>query len=235
MSPRLGLILLLLAAPAAAQTVRVDVTPGHATNTIRPALALGAGIDRIGPEMANVIYEPEAVKEVLSAGYGTVSYRLNTELHVEDWHWNPKGTWSGKDRGYFVGDATPGEPIRASHGYRLPRRGFTRNEGTENNGFSRLTDGDLATFWKSNPYLEQLHWRGCPRAQWIVIDLEKLEAVNAIRIDWDKSSRAATRCSTGRARTPSSTRTRGSGATSRRARSWPTTRDRARRCWPSSR
>src|SRR5512138_1885486 len=98
----------LLSAPAAAQTIRVDVTPGHATNTIRPALALGAGIDRIGPEMAKVIYEPDTVKEVLSAGYGTVSYRLNTELHVQDWHWNPKGTWSGKDRGYFVGDANPG-------------------------------------------------------------------------------------------------------------------------------
>jgi hypothetical protein len=185
MSPRLSLIALFFAAPALAQTVRVDATPGHATNSIRPALALGAGIDRIGPDMAKVIYEPEAVKEVLSAGYGTVSYRLNTELHVQDWHWNPRGTWSGKDQGYFVGDANPGEPIRASHGYILPRRGFTRNEGTESNGFSRLTDGNLETFWKSHPYLEQ-PFTGEParEPQWIVIDLEKVEAVNALRVAW---------------------------------------------------
>jgi hypothetical protein len=179
-------VLVVLAAPAAAQTVRVDVTPGHATNTFRPALALGAGIDRIGPEMATVIYQPAAVKEVLSAGWGAVSYRLNTELHVEDWHWNPKGTWSEPNgRGYFVGDAALGEPIRASHGYILPRRGFTRNEGTESSGFSRLTDGDPKTFWKSNPYLEPAFTGEVAREpQWIVIDLEKVEAVNALRVDW---------------------------------------------------
>src|SRR4051795_12502779 len=65
MFPRIILIL-ALSSPAAAQTVRVDVTPGHATNTFKPALALGAGIDRIGPEMARVIYQPATVKEVLS-------------------------------------------------------------------------------------------------------------------------------------------------------------------------
>jgi hypothetical protein len=185
MSPRLGLIAVLLSAPAAAQTIRVDVTPGHATNTFRPATALGAGIDRIGPEMARAVYEPAVVKEVLSAGWGAVSYRLNTELHVQDWHWNPRGTWTGNGRGYFVGDANLGEPIRASHGYILPRRGFTRNEGTETTGFSRLTDGDRGTFWKSNPYLEQAFTGERAREpQWIVIDLEKTEPVNAIRIAW---------------------------------------------------
>lgn len=181
---RVALVLLILSAPAAAESVRVDVTPGHATNSFRPALALGAGIDRLGPEMARVIYEPAPVKEVLSAGWGTVSYRLNTELHVEDWHWNPRGAWSDKGRGYFVGDANPGEPITASYGYTLPRRGFTRNEGTENSGFSRLTDGNPQSFWKSNPYLER-HFTGeAGEPQWIVIDLEKEAEVNALRVVW---------------------------------------------------
>ncbi|MEA2696879.1 MAG: hypothetical protein QOI66_1150, partial [Myxococcales bacterium] len=32
---------------AGADTIRVDVTPSHATNQFRPAYALGAGIDRM--------------------------------------------------------------------------------------------------------------------------------------------------------------------------------------------
>jgi hypothetical protein len=180
-------IAFLASGGARADSVRVDVAPAHATNSFRPTRALGAGIDRISPQMAAAVYEPAAVKEVLSAGWGTVSYRLNTELHVEDWHWNPKGTWSEKgERGYFSADAALGEPIVASHGYQLPRRGFTRNEGTENEGFSRLTDGDLGAIWKSNPYLERAFTGEAvdPAPQWIVIELDKPDAVDAIRIAW---------------------------------------------------
>ena len=91
---------------------------------------------------------------------------------------------SGK--GYFTGSATPTETIRYSYGYALPRRGFTRNDGTDNVGFSRLTDGDLNTFWKSNPYLTQ-RFTGESDAlhpQWVVMDLAQVQQVNSIRIAW---------------------------------------------------
>ena len=45
---------------------------------------------------------------------------------------------------------------------------------------------DLKTFWKSNPYLER-HFTGESTEeapQFIVIDLEKTEEVNALRIAW---------------------------------------------------
>ena len=72
---------------------------------------------------------------------------------MEAWHWNPEGTWSDPaGKGYFTGSTSPADMIRHSYGYPLPHRGFTRNEGTETNGFSRMTDGDLNTYWKSNPY-----------------------------------------------------------------------------------
>jgi hypothetical protein len=72
-----------------------------------------------------------------------------------------------------------------SYGYPLPHRGNTRNGGASH-GYSRLTDGDAATFWKSNPYLaakftgesDALH------PQWIVIDFGTPQPVDAIRIAW---------------------------------------------------
>jgi hypothetical protein len=117
-----------------------------------------------------------------------ISYRQNTDLFVQAWHWNPRGKWSDPSgKGYFVGDATPTrESIRHSYGYSLPHRGFTRNGGTEFDGFSRLDDGDVNTYWKSNPYLTK-RFTGdgdSSHPQWVVINLEKPEQVNAIRIAW---------------------------------------------------
>jgi hypothetical protein len=94
-------------------------------------------------------------------------------------------------KGYFTGSAAPTETIRYSYGYSLPRRGFTRNDGTDNVGFSRLTDGDEKTFWKSNPYLAQpftgesdeLH------PQWVVMDLAQVQEVNSVRIAWGDALR----------------------------------------------
>src|SRR5579864_7654658 len=171
-----------------AQTIVVDSTPSHVVNKFSPIYALGSTVDRVPSNATDVFFRPDQIRKVLSAGWGVISYRQNTDLFVQAWHWNPKGTWSDPSgKGYFVGDATPNtEMIRHSYGYSLPHRGFTRNNGTEFDGFSRLNDGDLQTYWKSNPYLtsaftgedDALH------PQWVVINLEKKQNVNAIRIAW---------------------------------------------------
>jgi hypothetical protein len=149
----LGFLLLGSLTGARGETIRIDSTPGHETNTFVPDRTLGAGIDRIPRAATDKLFTEPVIRKVLSAGWQTVSYRQNTELHVEAWHWNPQGTWSDPGgRGYFTGSSTPTESIRHSFGYFLPHRGFTRNDGSES-GYSRLTDGDLGTWWKSNPYL----------------------------------------------------------------------------------
>jgi hypothetical protein len=182
--------ILLLAPPAFAQTVHVDATPSRSTNTIRPTEALGASIDRLPYGAADKLYVPDTIKQVLSAGWQTITYRQNTELHMEAWHWNPNGTWSDPTnggQGYFVGNAIPGpEPIRHSYGYPLPHRGVTRDDGTDTVGYSRLTDGDLNTYWKSNPYLAEPYTGESDslHPQWVIVDLAKPREISAIRIDW---------------------------------------------------
>ena len=171
------------------QTIRVDATPGHAAKTFSPTETLGAGIDRLNSAATDKLFTEPVMKAVLSAGWQTVSYRQNTELHIEAWHWNPQGTWSdASGKGYFTGNATPGEPIRHSYGYFLPHRGFTRNDGAEANGYSQMTDGAPNTYWKSNPYLTK-PFTGEDDAnypQWVVLDLASSHAVNAIRIAWSE-------------------------------------------------
>ena len=184
----LGVTLLLPGAHGVADTIRVDAAPEHLTNSIRPAEALGAGVDRLPYGAADKLFTTDTLTRVLSAGWQTVTYRQNTELHAEAWHWNPRGSWSGPgERGYFVGEASPGaEPIIHSYGYPLPRRGVTRDDGTDTIGYSRLTDGDTRTFWKSNPYLTQAFTGEDDgvHPQWVIIDLATRQKLNAIRIDW---------------------------------------------------
>ena len=170
------------------QTITVDATPSHVLNTFSPLRALGSTVDRVPSNATDVFFRPDQIQKVLSAGWGVISYRQNTDLFVQAWHWNPKGRWSDPaGKGYFTGDSMPtSEMIRHSFGYSLPHRGFTRNGGTEFDGYSRLDDGDPESYWKSNPYLakdftgedDSLH------PQWVVIALDKKEDVNAIRIHW---------------------------------------------------
>jgi hypothetical protein len=173
---------------ATAQSVTVDATPGHVVNRFSPLYALGSTVDRVPSNATDVFFRPDQIQKVLAAGWGVVSYRQNTDLFVQAWHWNPKGTWSDPaGQGYFTGDATPtSDMIRHSYGYSLPHRGFTRNGGTEFDGYSRLDDGNAESYWKSNPYLshdftgedDSLH------PQWVVIALDHKESVNGMRIRW---------------------------------------------------
>ena len=186
-----------------AQKVIVDATPSHIVNEFSPIRALGAGVDRLragegAPELDRRNITKEEVeqntdklltdpilKATLGAGWQPVTYRQNTELQIEAWHWNPSGSWSDfqKHAGYFTGSAEPTVPIHHSWAYPLPHRGDTVGDG---DGWSRLTDGDTATYWKSNPYLtssftgedDGLH------PQWILIDLGKKVDVDTIRIAW---------------------------------------------------
>ena len=173
--------------PSRAQTVRVDATPSHSVNSFSPLRALGSTVDRIPSNATDTFFRPDQIKQILQAGWGAISYRQNTDLFVQAWHWNPKGKWSDPSgKGYFVGDSTPTEMIRHSYGYSLPHRGFTRNGGTEFDGYSRLDDGDLNTYWKSNPYLTQsfTHEQDSLHPQWVVVDLGSKQQINAIRISW---------------------------------------------------
>lgn len=178
---------LMAGVACSAQVVRVDIAPEDAVNHIVPDVALGGGVDRISVEAIDKTMTPEVLQQTAPTGWGPITYRQNTELSIEAWHWTEKGTWSdARGRGYFTGSAELAGPIKYSFGYGLPRRGTTRNDGTGDSGYSVLTDGDLHTFWKSNPYLSK-RYTGEDDAlhpQWIVIDLKQKENVNALRIAW---------------------------------------------------
>ena len=165
------------------QNIVVDTTPSHAVSSFSPFRSLGAGIDRLRGGVTDKVMTPEFIRKIHAAGWQTVSYRQNTELFAEAWHWNPKGQWSnaGAKEGYFVGDAIPTEMIRHSWAAPLPHRGFTEGDG---NGYSRLTDGDLNTYWKSNPYLTNPFTGEEDHPQWVTLDLGSKVEINAIRIAW---------------------------------------------------
>jgi len=169
-----------------AQTVHVDISPDKAV-PFDPDLALGTSLDILPAKQFEKVFSPETIKESLSAGWGPISYRQNTELSIAAWHWNPNGSWSdpASKSGYFIGNPEPAGTLRASYGYPLPHRGNTRNGGASH-GYSRLSDGNSASYWKSNPYLaarfttesDSLH------PQWIVIDFGTPQPIDALQIAW---------------------------------------------------
>jgi len=182
----LTILAVLLGGAANGQTITVDISSKKVV-PFDPDKALGTSLDILPAKQFEKVFSPETIKAGLSAGWGPITYRQNTELSIGAWHWNPNGTWSDAEHksGYFVGSAEPKDELRMSYGYPLPHRGNTRNGGASH-GYSRLTDGDVSSYWKSNPYLtakftgesEESH------PQWVVIDFGTPQPVDAIRIAW---------------------------------------------------
>ena len=169
-----------------AQTIHVDVTTGKAIS-FDPDKAMGTSMDILVAKDLDAVYSDPVEKAALSAGWGPITYRQNTELTYNAWHWNPVGKWSDEKHknGYFVGDAEPKGFLRESYGYRLAHRGTTRSDSGQAE-YSRMTDGDPATYWKSNPYLTE-RFTGEPDSahpQWVVIEFPVLVDIDAIQIAW---------------------------------------------------
>lgn len=169
-----------------APEVTIDLSKGAIAEFL-PNEAFGAAVDGQKQGQIAAIYSPQNVEQMLRTGFNPVSYSLRTELGVEAWHWSEQGSWSEpqQKQGYWVSSDRADQDLRISHGYRLPRRGNTGDQAN-NDGYSRLTDGDEVSFWKSNPYLDQRYTgeNNDVHPQWVVIDLGSPQPVNAIRILW---------------------------------------------------
>jgi len=171
---------------AVAQTVHVDASRDKAI-AFDPDKSMGTAMDILPAKQFDAIFSDPVMKAGLSAGWGPITYRQNTELTYDAWHWNPTGKWSDEQHqsGYFVGSAEPTGFLRESYGYRLAHRGTTRSDSGQDE-YSRMTDGDAASYWKSNPYLTG-RFTGQPDSahpQWVVIDFAQAEQIDAIQITW---------------------------------------------------
>jgi NedA-like, galactose-binding domain len=160
-------------------TVRVDTS--HAINSFDPDRALGSSIDVLSHDGIDHVYTPHIIQESLSAGWGPLTYRNNTELRMAAWHWNENGTWSDPvhKSGYFTGSTELKEPLRYILAYALPHRGFSTSG-------DRPINAPNLSYWKSNPYLTG-HFTGESDAlhpQWVVVDLRAEKSVDAVRIAW---------------------------------------------------
>jgi hypothetical protein len=168
-------------AESAAGTVSVETAPSKVINAFDPDAALGSSIDVLSRMDIDRVYVPHIIEESLSAGWGPITYRNNTELRMAAWHWTENGAWSDAAHrsGYFTGSTELKEPTRYILAYALPHRGFATSG-------DRPIEGPNLTYWKSNPYLtskftgeaDALH------PQWVVVDLRAAKEVNAVRIAW---------------------------------------------------
>jgi len=150
---------------------------------------LGAGVDGMDEQSIEQAWARQHVASMKAPGFGPLAYRLRTELGSAAWHWNPSGTWSdpGQHQGYWLSaDKMPKVEPGVSYGYDLPRRGNTLDQGN-NAGYSRLTDGDLGTEWKSNPYLDPHFTKQSDETdpQWLMFSFrEHAVSADTLKITW---------------------------------------------------
>jgi hypothetical protein len=171
------------AAESPAEDVTIDLTAP--VSRFLPDQAFGAAIDGLTGGRVDKLFTPHNERAILTAGLRPVSYSLRTELAIEAWHWGEEGSWSDQRhrQGYWTSSDHPRRPVTSGWGYFLPRRGDTTDQANDN-GYSRLDDGDLASFWKSNPYLDPAYARAGDRPQWVIVSLPRPTPISAARIDW---------------------------------------------------
>jgi hypothetical protein len=155
-------------------------------NTIVPYEALGAALDGAGRGDTNQYLTPYNIAKLRSAGLRRVTYRTRPELGIEAWHWSEEGSWSdaAHQQGYWTSSDNPAREPRVTWGYSLPRRGDSVDQANDT-GYSRIDDGDPASFWKSNPYLDRRYTGAAEtRSQWIVVSFDAARLIDATRITW---------------------------------------------------
>src|SRR5262249_22418710 len=111
-------------------SVRIDRSRGPVA-AFFPDEVFGAALDGQKQCQLARIYTPANTTKMLRAGLRKITYRLRTELSIEAWHWSEQGSWSDEahQQGYWISSASPDQRILISHGYRLPRRGNTFDQG----------------------------------------------------------------------------------------------------------
>src|SRR5436309_8218065 len=70
----------------AAQTIHVNTAATRAI-AFDPDKALGTSVDILPANQIDTVYSAAILKESLSAGWGPITYRQNTELTTSAWHW----------------------------------------------------------------------------------------------------------------------------------------------------
>jgi F5/8 type C domain len=172
---------LICAAALFAQPAAVQVDMTRVINSFDPDSALGSSIDVLSRTGIDKVYTPHIIQEALSAGWGPITYRNNSELRMAAWHWTENGTWSdaAHKSGYFTGSSDLKEPLRYILSYSLPHRAFSGSG-------DRPPQSPNPSYWKSNPYLtskftgesDALH------PQWVVLDLRAEKPVSTVEIAW---------------------------------------------------
>jgi hypothetical protein len=173
---------------AAPRSATLEVALDKPLARFAPLWAIGGALDGHGEGETAALYTPANERAMSAAGLGALTYRLRTELGVQAWHYDAVGSWSeaSRSQGYWTGASAPPKAAPAvSWGYELPRRGDTRDQA-EGSGYSRIDDGSMQTFWKSDPYLAErfTHEPDARHPQWVLIDLDRARPVDALRIAW---------------------------------------------------